>query len=188
MKNNFIKLAGVLFIISFVSAGALAWLNDATKDIIAQNDLSASMSPEVIQAVAPGADTFVPYEDQALVESIKAENAKFVDLLTIVDGSGNSMGTVVQVLSTTPGYGGDMELYVGIDQDGKLTGMSVISHSETSGLGTKTTEPGYWNQFVGKDASAEIVEYDTLAGVTKSSVSFVSAVNNAISVYSQFLK
>ena len=188
MKNNFVKLAGVLFIISAVAAGALAWLNDATKEKIAQNDLSASMSPEVIQAVAPGADTFVPYEDAALVESIKAENAKFVDLLTIVDGSGNAMGTVVQTLTPTPGYGGDMELYVGIDKDGKFTGMSVIAHSETSGLGTRTTEPGFWNQFVGKDASAEIVDYDAISGVTKSSVAFVSAVNNAISVYSQYLK
>lgn len=188
MKNNFIRLAGVLFIISAVSAGVLGWLNDATKDRIAQNDLSASMSPEVIQAVAPGADTFVPFEDAALVESIKAENAKFVDLLTIVDGSGNSMGYVVQTLSTVPGYGGDMELYIGIGQDGKITGMSVIAHSETSGLGSRTTEPDFWNQFVGSDASAEISSYDAISGVTKSSTSFVSAVNNAISVYSQYLK
>lgn len=188
MKNNFIRLAGVLFIISAVSAGVLAWLNDATIDRITQNDLSASMSPEVIQAVAPGASTFVPYEDPALVESIKAENAKFIDLLTAVDGSGNAMGYVVQTLSTVPGYGGDMELYVGIGQDGKMTGMSVIAHGETSGLGSRTTEPSYWNQFVGKDASEEIVDYDSISGSTKSSTSFVSAVNNAISVYSQYLK
>jgi electron transport complex protein RnfG len=188
MKNNFIRLAGVLFIISAVAAGALAWLNDATKDRIEQNDLSASMSPEVIQAVAPGADTFLPYDDAALVESIKAENAKFVDLLTIVDGSGNAIGTVVQTLTPTPGYGGDMELYVGIDKEGKFTGMSVIAHSETSGLGTRTTEPSFWNQFVAKDASTEIVNYDAISGVTKSSVAFVSAVNNAISIYSQYLK
>jgi len=188
MKNNFIRLAGVLFIISAVAAGALGWLNDVTKDRIEQNDLSASMSPEVIQAVAPGADTFVPFDDAALVESIKAENAKFVDLLTIVDGSGNSMGYVVQTLTPTPGYGGDMELYVGINPDGKFTGMSVIGHSETSGLGTRTTEQGFWGQFVGKDASAEITAYDSISGVTKSSVAFVSAVNNAISIYSQYLK
>lgn len=188
MKNNFIRLAGVLFIIAAVSAGVLAWLNDATKDLIAQNDLSASMSPEVIQLVAPGANTFAPYEDTALVDSIKAENAKFIDLLTAVDGSGNSMGYVVQTLSTEPGYKGDMELYIGIGLDGKITGLSVIAHNETSGLGTRTTEPEFMNQFVGNDASAEVVEFDVISGVTKSSNSFVSAVNNAISVYSQYLK
>lgn len=188
MKNNFIRLAGVLFIIAAVAAGALAWLNDATKDKIEQNDLSASMSPEVIQAVAPGADTFVPFEDSALVETIKSENGKFVDLLTVVDGSGNNIGTVVQTLTPTPGYKGDMELYIGIDKDGKFTGMSVIAHSETSGLGTRTTEEGFWGQFVGKDASAEVVSYDAISGVTKSSVAFVSAVNNAVSIYNQYLK
>ncbi len=188
MKNNFIKLAGVLLIISAVSAGVLAWLNDFTKDRIEQNDLSASMSPEVIQAVVPGADTFVPFEDTALVESIKAENARFIDMLTPVDGSGNSMGYVVQTLSTVPGYGGDMELYVGIGQDGKITGLSVIAHSETSGLGSRTTEPDFWKQFVGKDAGAEITDFDAISGVTRSSTSFLSAVNNAIDVYSQYLK
>ena len=166
----------------------MAWLNDATKDLIEANDLSASMSPEVIEAVAPGAVTFAAYDDASLIESIKAENAKFVDLLAAVDGSGNAMGYVIQTLSTVPGYGGDMELYVGVSEDGTITGLSVVAHSETSGLGTKTAEPGFWSQFVGNDASAEIVSFDTIAGVTKSSNSFVSAVNNAIDIYSQFLK
>lgn len=188
MKNNFVKLAGVLFIISAVAAGSLAWLNDVTKEKIAMNDLSASMSPEVVQAVAPGAKTFMPVEDTALVETVKAENAKVVDLLNIVDEAGNSMGYVVQTLTPTPGYGGEFEMYVGIDNNGKFTGMGVIGHSETQGLGTKTFDSAFWGQFVGNDASAEIVDYDSVSGATKSSVAFVSAVNNAISVYSQYLK
>lgn len=188
MKNNYVKLGGVLLIIGAIAAGVLSWLNDATSEIIAQNDLSASMSPEVIQAVAPGADTFVPYEDTELIETIKGGNAKFVDLYTIVDASGNSMGYAIKTLSTVPGYGGDMEMFVGIGQDGKITGSSVTAHSETSGLGTRTTEPEFLSQFTGKDASAEIVDFDAISGVTKSSNSVLSAVNNAISIYNEYLK
>lgn len=188
MKNNFIKLAGVLFIISAVAAGALAWLNASTKDLIAKNEAMASMNPEVLEAVMPGSVMFNEYEDTALVESIKAENAKFVNLLTAVDSSDNELGYVVRTLSTVPGYGGDMELFVGISPDGKITGINVVSHSETSGLGSRTTEPAFISQFVGDDASAEITSFDAISGVTKSSDSFVSAVNNAISIYNQHLK
>lgn len=188
MKNSYVKLGGILFLIGAISAGILAWLNGATSELIAQNELSASMTPEVIQEVSAGADTFVPFEDPALVETIKGENSKFIDLFTIVDSSGNSMGYAIKTLSTVPGYKGDMELFVGIGQDGKITGTSVTAHGETSGLGSRTTEPEFMSQFVGKDASAEIVDFDAISGVTKSSKSFLSAVNNAISIYNEYLK
>ena len=58
MKNNFVRLAGVLLIIGAVSAGVLAWLNDTTKDLIAQNEAKASMDPAVLEAVMPGSVLF----------------------------------------------------------------------------------------------------------------------------------
>lgn len=186
MKNNIVKLGGILCLISAVAGGVLAFTSDFTKDKIAEAELKASMDPAVLEVVMPGSTMFEPYEDPALVESIKSENGKFLDLYVAVDDSGNQLGYVVKTLSTVAGYGGDMELFVGIT-DGKLSGMSVLAHTETSGLGSRTTEPDYWNQFVGKDAAEEIVDYDAISGVTKSSVSFTSAVNNAISVYSQYL-
>jgi len=179
-----------LFIICAVSAGVLAWLNDVTKDKIEENKLKASMDPAVIALVNCEAETFIPYEDTALVDTIKAENGKFEDLFTQVDSSSNSLGYVVKTLSTVGGFGGDMELYVGISPDGKITGTAVIAHTETSGLGSRTTEPEFMSQFIGKDATKEIGEsdYSAISGVTLSSKSFTSAVNNAISIYNQYLK
>jgi len=188
MKNSFVKLGGVLFLVGAISAGVLAWLNDATSDIIAKNEAMASMQPEILEAVMPGSVLFMDYEDAALIDSIKAENPKFVNLLTAVDSSDKELGKVIRTWSTVPGYGGDMELFVGVSPDGKITGISVVSHSETSGLGTRTLEPAFTSQFVGKDAGAEITAFDAISGVTKSSNSFLSAVNNAISIYSEFLK
>lgn len=188
MKNSYVKLGGILFLIGAISAGLLAWLNDATSDRIAKNEAMASMSPEILEAVMPGSVMFNEYEDPSLVETIKAENSKFVDLLTAVDASDNQLGHVIRTWSTVPGYGGDMELFIGISPDGKITGMSVVTHSETSGLGSRTTESSFWNQFVGDDASTEITDFDAISGVTRSSNSFVSAVNNAISIYSKYLK
>lgn len=190
MNNKIFKLAGILFLICAVAAGVLAWLNDVTKDRIEENKLKASMDPAVIALVNPQADTFIPYEDVALVETIKAENGKFEDLYTQVDSSGNALGYTVKTLSTVGGFGGDIELYVGISQDGKITGTAMLSHSETSGLGTRVGEPEFMSQFVDKDATKEIgdSDYSAISGVTISSKSFTSAVNNAISIYNQYLK
>lgn len=188
MKNSYVKLGGILFLIAAVSAGILAWLNASTKDLIEKNEAMASMDPQVLEAVMPGSVMFNEYEDTALVDSIKAENAKFVNLLTAVDASDKELGRVVRTWSTVSGYGGDMELFVGISTDGKITGVSVLTSSETEGLGSRTTEPEFTSQFAGKDASEEIADFDAISGATKSSNSFLSAVNNAISIYNQYLK
>jgi electron transport complex protein RnfG len=188
MKNSYVKLGGVLFIIAAIAAGILAWLNDSTKDLIAKNDAMASMDPQVLEAVMPGSVMFNEYEDPALVKSIKSENEKFVNLLTAVDASDNELGYVVRTWSTVAGYDGDMELFIGFSPEGKVTGVSVITSSETEGLGSRTTEPEFTSQFAGKDASAEIVDFEAVSGATKSSNSFLSAVNNAINIYNQYLK
>ncbi|HQK54050.1 MAG TPA: hypothetical protein PLA73_07390, partial [Sedimentibacter sp.] len=112
MKNNFVKLAGVLLIIGAVSAGVLAWLNDVTSDRIAQNEAMASMDPAILEAVMPGSVMFNDYEDTALVDTIKADNNKFINLLTAVDESGNELGKVIRTWSTVKGFNGDLELYV----------------------------------------------------------------------------
>ena len=190
MKNNFVKLAGILFLIGAISAGVLAWLNDATKDLIAQNDAMASMDPAILEAVMPGSVMFNAYGDSALVEAVKSENDKVIDILTAVDASGNELGKVVRTLSTVKGFNGDMELYVGFTTEDKISGVSVIYHEETNGIGSKTTLPDYTEQYRGKDGSTEIGEkdVDAVTGATYSSKSFLSAVNNAVKVYSEHLK
>lgn len=190
MKNNFIKLAGVLFIIGAVSAGLLAWLNDATKDLIAENEAMASMDPAILEAVMPGSVIFKDYEDTALVETIISENSKIINVMTATDASGNELGKVVRTLSTVKGFSGDMELYVGFNPDGQISGASVISHAETEGIGSKTTLPTFTDQFIGRDGSIEIAEseYEAVSGATYSSQSYLSAVNNAIKVYTEYLK
>lgn len=190
MKNNFIKLAAVLFIIGSVAAGALAWLNDATKDLIAQNEAMASMDPAILEAVMPGSVLFKDYEDSDVVESIKGENNKIINVMTAVDTSSNELGTIIRTLSTVKGFNGDIEMYVGFTPDGQISGASVISHSETEGLGTRALQPPFTDQFIGRDGGSEIGEsdYDAVSGATYSSKSFISAVNNAIKVYTEYLK
>ncbi|WP_312699539.1 FMN-binding protein [Sedimentibacter sp.] len=188
-NNNIVRLGGILCLISAIAAGVLAFTNDFTKDKIKEVELRASLDPAVLEMVMPGSDTFLPFEDTALIDTIKAENGKFVDLMIPVDSSGNQMGYAIKTLSTVAGFGGDIELFIGVSPDGKITGIAVTQMSETKGLGTKVEDPEFRDQFKGKDLNVEITENDVnlISGSTISSKSFTSAVGNAVKIYSQYL-
>ena len=79
------------------------------------------------------------------------------------------------------GYGGDINLRVGIDTDGKVSGISFVSMSETPGVGTKVKGEGFVSQFLGLSENAVIGEnVDGISGATFSSKGVAEAVNNAL--------
>jgi len=197
MNNNIVKLGVILCLISAIAGGILAFSNNITKDKIELAQEIASSGPEVAQAVIPGSVSFELSDDTALLDKIKETNQKFVELRICKDASGNQLGYGIRTFSTVPGYGGDVEIFLGVTNDGQIAGMKVISHAETVGLGAKITEPKFQGQFVGKGADSEIKvtksnpkedEIVALSGATFSSKSVTSAVNNAIDIYNQFLK
>lgn len=189
MKNNYVRLSLILSIICIVAGGILALVNNITYEKIEGIKTSESMRPEVIQAVMPGSKTFVSFDDENLIENIKSENEKFVDLKTVVDDNQNTMGYAIKTFSTIGGFGGDIEIFIGISIGGEITGVTVTTTSETPSLGTRVGEESFTSQFVGKSAKAEIdvSDIDAITGVTVSSKSFLSAVNNAIDIYCKYL-
>jgi electron transport complex protein RnfG len=197
MKNEIVKLGFMLFLIAAIAAGILAFSNGVTYDIIVATEEAASSGPEVAGAVIPGAVGFENMES-SLIEEISSENEKFVDARKVIDESGNQVGYAVRSLSPVAGYGGDIEVYVGISMDGQVAGLKVLSLSETPGLGTNVEKPDFQEQFIGKPVDTELVvvkvppsadnEISSLAGATFSSKSFNSAVNNAMLIYNEYIK
>jgi len=197
MKNNIIRLGVILCLISAIAGGILAFSNNITKDKIELAKELASSGPEVAQAVIPGSSSFELSDDTTLIEKIKAENQKFIELRICKDDSGKELGYGIRTLSTVPGYGGDVEIFLGVTNDGEVAGVKVVAHAETVGLGAKIADPKFQGQFIGKSADSEIKvtksnpkddEILALSGATFSSKSVTSAVNNAIDIYNQFLK
>ena len=198
MKNNFVKLGVMLCIVAALAAGVLAFTNEATKERIRVAEELASSGPDVAAAVIPGAVSFELYEDEALVDKIKAENDKFVELRVCKDASGNVLGYGIRVFSSDNGYGGNFEeMFLGVSEEGEMLGMKVVSHDETAGLGTKAFEPAFQDQFIGRNTDIEIKvvknnpkddEIQAVSGATRSSASITSAINNAMSVFNKYLK
>lgn len=108
------------------------------------------------------------------------------NIVPALDDSGNPIGYVV--VTSAKGYGGAVEVMTGITVDGKVTGISILSHSETPGLGAKSKTDDNWRtQFVdkikgitvSKDAKSDN-SIDAITGATITSRAVVEAVNEAI--------
>lgn len=95
------------------------------------------------------------------------------------------------VISVVNGFGGALSVMVGITEDGKVYNTSVISHSETPGLGAKCqSDEGFLGQFRGFDpASARLAvtkdggDIDAITASTITSRAYTLAVANAVKVF-----
>lgn len=151
--KNVGRLALILFLITAIASLCLALTNYVTADTIAERNEQSNI--EARQQVLPEADRFEAVHDVgAIAEKVDGEHAAIV--VEAYQGfKGNA--TVGYTVKTTPsGYGGEIEVLTGIGMDGKITGVTILSHNETAGLGAKSTEPEFQNQFQGKDATKDL--------------------------------
>jgi electron transport complex protein RnfG len=167
-----IRLVAVLLVISAVTALALALVNFITEDKIAA--IKAEKTAAAMTEVMPGDFRFeqVPYDGgDPLVKAV----------YHAISGS-NTYGYVVEV--TPSGFGGEIDIVVGIDINGAVTGVSIVSMSETSGLGTNASKPAFKDQYtvgaapfaVNKDGGT----IQALTGATVTSRAVTRGVNAAV--------
>jgi electron transport complex protein RnfG len=81
------------------------------------------------------------------------------------------------------GYGGPVEMLVGVNKEGKVTGLKILNHRETPGLGANITKPGFLKQFIGKSMKDPIEpkkDIDAITGATISSRAVCNGVRQAL--------
>jgi electron transport complex protein RnfG len=167
-----------------VSATALTFAYGATRDLIEEQERIAR--EQALREVLVDAAELEELDEDALACLDEAAEETPVDGVFIgKEENGQVVG--VGVLVAPRGYGGPVRMAVGLDRDGKVAGVRVISHSETPGLGSKiVTEEPFLAQFEGW--SAEEVEssdqgFDAISGATKSSAGARKGVQAAERVY-----
>ena len=89
-------------------------------------------------------------------------------------------GYVIETI--TSGYDGDVKLWVGVSDDGTVTGLMTRDLSETWGLGGEAlTDTGFLGQFLNTNGSAEVgSDVDALSGATVTSRAVAKGVNAAV--------
>lgn len=128
---------------------------------------------------------------RANIESIFKGNSGFEDVtdsIPEVDGvvavyrvlSGTGGQDSYCIHSSAPGYGGMVEMLVGFNCDGEITGVSVLSaEGETPGVGQRITGQGFLDGFKGLSYNQEGAKVDGISGATVSSGAALKAVNSA---------
>ena len=185
-KNEVVQLGGIRCAITLVVALALGAVNAVTAGPIAEQN--AQKIKDSLENVMPGAESEQIDVPEGTTVTTETKNATSVTILSAykMTKDGADAGYCVEVGPT--GFGGAVDTMVGIDSDGKVTGISVISaSSETPGLGARSTEPEFQAQFAGQVGTEVAVakdggSIDALTGATITS----RAVSEGVVAAAQF--
>lgn len=184
--RDYIRLASVLLLICAIAAALLGYTNEITYDRIQEQLVKAS--DEARKAVLPDADTFEKLDESAF-STIKAnEKYNFVTEIYTAEAGDNLLGYAVKV--APKGYGGVVEVVVGVTIEGKIAGIKVGNNTETPGLGKNAATPKFQEQFNGKvwgnplnvikSGTPKDNEIAALSGATITSRAVTSGVNQAL--------
>lgn len=141
MKKEFFKLSLTLCAITLVAALLLAAVNFITAEKIATSEKQAM--EDAMESILSEADSFEKVND-AVTKGLK---------------NGGVVGYCVNV--APKGFGGEISMIVGINNDNTVAGIDILSHSETAGLGAKADTDDFKSRFKGKNTDISIVKTDS---------------------------
>lgn len=189
MKTSPLKLILSVFVVCVVAAAGLAATYTITEPRIAAQEKAAEAA--ALKSVLPAAASFEPADAATLDAAAKAVGDSKVDAIyRALDESGSQVGWGLKVASR--GYGGYINMVLGLDSDGKVTGLTILTMNETPGLGSRVkSEPWFLEQYLTLKAGfaeKDVKALDTISGATKSSRGVRNSVIAAGVIYEKVLK
>ena len=188
-----LKLAGILTVISAIVAALLGLVNAVTWERIAE--IQYQKQQQSLQSVFPGAS----FEEVAITDELVAiagQDGAESGLKAVFAAS--TGGYAIEVLPT--GFSGAIDVIVGVDAEGAVVGISVVSNAETAGIGTEVCKDkpnkagvGVLSQFNGRTAGTDNMftvnsgsnKVDAIAGATVTTKAITRGVNAATLVAEQ---
>ena len=197
MKNKIIKDALALTLITLVAGVALGGVYEITKDPIARQEAQAKA--EAYEQVFTDAAAFEEVRmDDTLIQTIRDQldqegyKAQSIEeIMRAEDQSGETLGYAFTIV-TSEGYGGDIQFSMGVQNDGTLNGISILSIGETAGLGMNADTPAFKDQFVGKqveklqytkNGATQDDEINAISGATVTTNAMTNGVNAGLCAF-----
>lgn len=189
-----IKDALILFAITVVAGLLLGVVYDVTKEPIAQQKEKAKQ--EACANVFAAATAFETVTDPTSGEAVSSsiDGVDIDEVMRALDGDGTLLGYVITV-TDHEGYGGDIQFSMGVTFDGTLNGISLLSISETAGLGMKAGDvlvPQFTDKHVErftytKSGATNDSEIDAISGATITTNAIVNGVNAGLTYFRDVL-
>ena len=192
--KGIVKAIAAIFVITVIMGAALGAVYSITKKPIA--DAEEKAKQEAYAEVFPDAaqiETFTEDEinlsDVNKVMASRGYGDNTIDEISVVaDADGMFTGFIILVTNHS-GYGGDIQLAVGVSLDYSIKGIAFLTINETAGLGMEAQNKEFLDQFIGKQVlqysytktgSTSDSEIDALSGATITTSAVVDAVNTAL--------
>lgn len=188
--KEILKISVTLFLITAIAALLLAVVNNKTAPLIAAND--EKKIQDALKLVMPEADSFDKTEPNAAAQAAESKyESDVVELYTAKkDGSAVGICAIVE----TKGYSTGLRSAVGVGKDG-VTGVEIISHQETPGLGANAEKEEFLSQYIGKSGEISVVktgadehEINAISGATMTSRGVTRAVDTVTAIAETMLK
>jgi len=178
-KNMLVCLSSICLVCSALLAGVYS---------LTAEPIAAAQKAKTTNAIAQVVPAF---DSLSELKATEVESVQY-PYYEAYDQDGKIVGFAIQ--STTSGFGGQLSLMVGLDADGNICSTTVLSHSETPGLGAKCTDSAFSDQFKGWNPRAELLKVskdggvvDAITASTITSRAYAKAVSNAFVAYTQIM-
>lgn len=179
--NMILSLVGF----SVVAGLLLGWVDGQTREAIVRAEKGKLSS--AISQVVPAFDN----EPASDVDTVWLPDGKYPCIIYHATQGGVPVGAAVQ--ASADGFGGEIRVLVGFDNDGRITDYSLLSHSETPGLGSKADtwfkhgQRGDITSLCPGDAALTVSNdggrIDAITASTITSRAFLAAINTAYHAY-----
>lgn len=190
IKSSLRNMVLVLTLVCLGASAAVAVVYAVTKDPIAA--ASVAKTNKAIEEVVPQFDNNP--SEEVLMVAADLQKPEETNKVYVAKKGGEVVGYAIES-TTKKGFGGAFSIMVGFTPDGKVFNTSVLSHSETPGLGAKITDKGshFITQWKGKnltDGSVNLSvkkdggDIDAITASTISSRAFCDAMERAANTFS----
>ncbi|MDR1482432.1 MAG: RnfABCDGE type electron transport complex subunit G [Synergistaceae bacterium] len=180
------RLGIILFTMTAITGLILGVVYEITLTPIQQTQ--ARLKTEALAGAMPEADSFSPLEiadaaDPIITEVHEAKNG------------GELVGYCIVIAPS--GYGGPIEMVVGIPDAGGVRAIRILNQTETPGLGAKAPQPQFSGQFDNKESNrlsvvkstpSEPGDIQAISGATITSNAVTGGVNVALEYWEKELK
>ena len=194
-SRNALRTGIILLVFALIGTAILAFTHQSTEPTIVRGQQAAKLA--LLSQVLPA----TLYDNNLLSSKITVAPDDLLGTqqdssLWLAQRNGLFTGVVLEAIAPD-GYSGNITLLIGIDANGKVTGVRVTAHRETPGLGDyiERTKSAWIDQFAGKSLTNpppknwKVVKdggaFDARAGATITPRAVVRAVKNALEYFAK---
>ncbi|MFH1136058.1 MAG: RnfABCDGE type electron transport complex subunit G [Pseudomonadota bacterium] len=178
MKDIF-RMVVVLGVICALAGLALAGVRDFTRAPIELQVMKNIQGP-AIMSVLEGYDNDPIADNFKLPGGVDKKGRPVEKAVFPAKKDGKLIALALD--SAGRGFDGNIGVMVGIDPSGKLTGIAIMKHTETPGIGSRITLPAFTDQFRGKNLESP-TDVDGVSGATYSTKGVFAAISSAVEFY-----